>query len=449
MKRKFKYSILLLLVASSMSCRKDAALNVDVRDFNPDTFVKGALDDWLDQEFLDPFNIEVVYRWKRELSPIQKEIVPPREDRVQPAMEAVRDTWLVPYLDVAGASFIKTLCPKQIVLFGSAEYNDNGTITLGTADGGRRVVLNVINTFDKANGPAVKRMMRTVHHEFTHIINQMVDIPTDYQEISRGGYFSNWTTGTDDQAKELGFVSRYARMNELEDFAEMVAHLLVEGQFWFDNWVAQSPPAGAEKLRLKEQAVVDYFYTNFGIDFRVLQNRVAESFDIVTPKLPFPVSLRSNIIGMLTQMNPLTQLTKSQEFVDVWNDAEAAVYAIGNNAGRVLQDMQFTFGAGNDVTVRFFYQNAAGNNFNADMSLDMIVEEDGTTTFVVVPPRGSGTTWSNYNTLRPGVAPIIEWLEGNTFRADWMNSVIPGTTGILGGFFKHSDPMVYFYGFIQ
>src|SRR5690606_34686094 len=199
----------------------------------------------------------------------------------------------------------------------------------GTADGGRRVVLNVINRFDKANRTAMKRMMRTIHHEFTHIINQMVLIPADYQEISRGGYLANWTNEGDTEAQELGFVSRYARMNEMEDFAEMVAHLLVEGQIWFDNWVASSPTVGAERLRLKEQAVRDYFLLNFEIDFAELQLAVANSFDEVSPVTPLGDLLRSAGVGGITDINPHNQTHPSSAFTAIWDATMSALNADG------------------------------------------------------------------------------------------------------------------------
>lgn len=441
----YKIGVYLSLLLLVTACRKVETIQVDVRDFNPDQFVPGDLDIWLNSEFVDPYNIEVVYRWKRELSPIGKDIVPPMLSKVKPAMEAVRDTWLLPYLEVAGEDFIKPLCPKQIVLFGSAEYNTNGTITLGTANGGRRVVLNVINTFDKANGPAVKRMMRTVHHEFSHIINQVVPIPTDYQEISRGGYFSNWTTEDDATARSLGFVSRYARLNPMEDFAEMTAHLLVEGQCWFENWVDQSPAAGATKLRLKEQAVVDYFYLNFGIDFRILQTRVQQALAEVTPPAPFIDGLINRSITNIVNINPYMHTDQSTAFKQVWDQAADNVFAIGSNAGRVLQDVYFLLGTGNDVTIRFNYHNAAGSMFNADTSMDMIIGDDGSVTFVGVPPRGTGTTWNNFNTVGNAVRPILNYLESHVFEVREVESD-EACAPSLGGFFVKGNPTSFFVG---
>lgn len=444
--KKLVYKIVLMLTVfvCSMSCDKEAALDVDVRDFNPDDYVSGPLDYWLTAEFVDPYNIEVVYRWKRELAPIGKDMVPPREDRVQEAMEAVRDTWLLPYLEIAGQNFIKPLAPKQIVLHGSEEYNDNGTITLGTADGGRRVVLNVINRFDKTNREATKRMMRTVHHEFTHIINQMVLIPADYQEISRGGYLANWTNENDDRAKELGFVSRYARMNEMEDFAEMTAHLLVEGQLWFDNWVSSSPAVGAERLRLKEQAVRDYFLLNFEIDFTELQAAVANSFDMVSPVVSFADLLRSAGVGGISDINPHNQIHSSEAFAEIYDETMSALNADGE---RSLGAIAFEFDAQGLLTLRLDYANSAGTTYIARVDLDMVVEEDGTTIFdVASPQRGEGNAYGNYNGRRNAFAPFVNFLTENTFRADWMNSVYPGSAGVFGGFFLANDPSSYFYG---
>src|SRR5690606_1456793 len=126
---------------------------------------------------------------------------------------------------------------KQYVLFGSVLYNSNNSVVLGTADAGRQVTLydvNNFNVYDVNSDNGVKSKLRTIHHEFTHILNQNVIIPTEFVEVTKADYYSDWTNSqnTETVAKSLGFVSRYARMVYTEDFAEMAAHLLVMGQGW-------------------------------------------------------------------------------------------------------------------------------------------------------------------------------------------------------------------------
>jgi substrate import-associated zinc metallohydrolase lipoprotein len=235
------------------------------------------LDNWLKDNFLKPYNLEVVYRFAPYELPLDKTLVPPFVDQVQPAMEAVKQIWIEPYVKVAGANFIKKFSPKQYVLVGSANWNNDGTITLGTAEGGRKVVLYQINYVDKTNVEAIKEQMHTIHHEFAHILHQNILYPLDYKRITPGSYTSNWYNVSDEEALSLGYVTPYSMSNPDEDFVEVVATMLVEGKDGFNKLVA-SAPAGAQPLiRRKEQIAIDYFAKTYKIDLRELQRLTQEA----------------------------------------------------------------------------------------------------------------------------------------------------------------------------
>src|SRR5690606_7618713 len=175
----------------------------------------------------------------------------------------------------AGPTFIKTYTPKQFVLFGSHAYNSNGSVTLGTADGGRRVVLYDINNVNPNSPTDIKRRLRTIHHEFTHIVNQIVAIPPSFREVTTD-HVADWTAAanTDAEALRLGFISQYSRSSFGEDFAETVAHLLIEGQAYYNQRIAASSEDGAKKLRAKQTIVEDYYKQFFNIDFKELQYEI-------------------------------------------------------------------------------------------------------------------------------------------------------------------------------
>src|SRR5687768_368416 len=97
-----------------------------------------ALDTWLSTNFTHPYNIEVKYRWDASELDLYKAVVPPKVTKVQDVMEVVKSVWIDTYAEIAGDNFIKQYCPKQFVLVGSASYNFDGSITLGTAEGGRK-----------------------------------------------------------------------------------------------------------------------------------------------------------------------------------------------------------------------------------------------------------------------------------------------------------------------
>jgi substrate import-associated zinc metallohydrolase lipoprotein len=141
------FCVLMLTGAGCDDPYNDAASDADYVD-NDNPHVPTELDAWLANNFTVPFNIEVKYRWDNsELNPYQT-LVPPRVDKVQKVMEVVKSIWIDTYSEIAGADFIRKYSPKQFVLVGSASYNFDGSYTLGTADGGRKVVLYVVNSFD-------------------------------------------------------------------------------------------------------------------------------------------------------------------------------------------------------------------------------------------------------------------------------------------------------------
>ena len=210
MKNYILYILLFTVILGA--CKKsDGPLDVDLTKYNADNYIPDpVIDKWLTDSLNIPFNIQTVYRFERNLTDVSRNISPVELDRVLPTMRAVRNIFLKPYEKVAGITFIKKLTPKQFVLYGSPSYNDNGSIVLGTADGGRRVVLYELNGINLNSGESVRRVMRTIHHEFTHIINQNVAIPPSFETISKADYTTDWTgsANTAELAKELGFISR-------------------------------------------------------------------------------------------------------------------------------------------------------------------------------------------------------------------------------------------------
>ncbi|RZK36776.1 MAG: hypothetical protein EOO90_26705, partial [Pedobacter sp.] len=240
MKKIFNKGLLALgMLTILASCKKEGTLNANLDAIDQNIITnKNATDIWLDQNFLNPYNIETKYRFDRFELPSGKNITPPSVEQVIPAMEMVRDVWIRPFESAGGSDFIKKISPKQFVLAGSAEYNSNGTITLGTAEGGRKIVLYVINSFDKTNLASVKQMIQVIQHEYTHILNQTVDFSPEYQTVSRGGYEANWTQRSLAEAYSLGFITQYARVSPGEDFAEQSSNMLMMGRVQYNAIVA-------------------------------------------------------------------------------------------------------------------------------------------------------------------------------------------------------------------
>jgi substrate import-associated zinc metallohydrolase lipoprotein len=264
-----KLVIISFLMISCKSVTEDVSAKVE--GLGGVVLPKLPIDTWLSDNFNKPYNIEVDYRWNAYEVPLNKTLVPPLVSKVQPTMEAVKAIWIEPYIKEASLNFIKKFCPKQYVLVGSANWNTDGTIILGTAEGGRKVVLYQINDFDKKNVEGVKQMLHTIHHEFGHILHQNILYPLPFKQITPGTYTSNWYNITEDEALNLGYVTSYSMSGPDEDFVEMVATMLVEGKVAYDARVKTANATAQEAIRKKEQIVVDYFQKAYNINFRNLQ----------------------------------------------------------------------------------------------------------------------------------------------------------------------------------
>ena len=73
--------------------------------------------------------------------------------------------------------------------------------------------------------------LKTIHHEFTHIMNQTKEMPTAYQFITGNSYVADKWSESPYNAGYLkrGFISSYAQMEHGEDFAEMLSLYVVSG----------------------------------------------------------------------------------------------------------------------------------------------------------------------------------------------------------------------------
>ena len=127
---------------------------------------------------------------------------------------------------------------------------------------------------------------KTIHHEFTHILNQTRDMPTSYQFVTPADYVADeWTSDqfknavTEDGKGYLqkGFVSAYSQNSYGEDFAEMLSIYLCYSQDVWDEWFEQADSYGAngsQLIKAKLQLVKDYMSQSWGIDLDKLRSTV-------------------------------------------------------------------------------------------------------------------------------------------------------------------------------
>ncbi len=402
-----------------ISCNKEEKLNYTLQNY--DTFEPGEIDEWISSNLTDPYNIEVVYRYQRNMHDINKNIAPADESKVIPQMDVVRKAFLEVYAKVGGTTFMKTYTPKQFVLFGSGDYDPDGSVKAGTADGGRRITLYGVNGFDATNPNSVIGNLQVIHHEFTHIINQIRFIPAEYEKVCVGDYYSNWTAqeNTQQVARELGFISPYARKSVGEDFAEVLSHLIVRGQLFYDDYAYKSGEDAYPKFKQKEVIVRDYLMQYFNIDLTQLQIEFQNVMENMygSQAFKFNTVLANDYIGgfnwdiradwainrtispkqrslMMTILDELGGWTTKSMELDLMSASKATLF--------------ITFGD-NNVT------------YGAAYDFDIARDSNGRIKFTKSAQQGTNANYSNGNIdwVIRDTQPFINYLQSTSFAPEW------------------------------
>jgi substrate import-associated zinc metallohydrolase lipoprotein len=284
MKRKsIPYSVILVLVL--FGCYPDESLDVPVKETPTST---DPIDLYIEENFVEKYGVAVRYKFVDRYVDPSKRVTPPERNVIIPMMDFLTSYWVEPFISVPnGKKFFETHVPSEMVLIGSSIYNGDGTVTLGTADAGARITLTEVNIVDTTDMAWVLRQLGTIYHEFAHIVHQRYDMPPNFQEISPNGYTSSgsWYNLTDDEALKRGFVSPYGTSSFNEDFAEFVAFLLFDEDF-YETYINDEPNCttadceerneGRARLRLKYTSILKHYQTHTGVDLLNVRALVQE-----------------------------------------------------------------------------------------------------------------------------------------------------------------------------
>lgn len=430
------------LLGIGLSCKKSENLNKDIVGLGGDTWAQTALDQWLMTNFTQPYNISVKYRWDGTEYDNSKNLIPPKIDRVQPLMEVVRTAWIDPYTAQAGENFIKKFAPKNYVLVGSYQYNPGGTVTLGEAEGGVKVTLFNVNNFVKTDRAVSKRVLKTIHHEFTHILNQTISYQKEFPKVTPGGYTADWNNATLAEAYAGGYITQYARAAPTEDFAEMTSIMLTEGRSGYESILKGFSATALASVRTKEDMVVTYFKQNYGIDFYTLQTRVQKALAEYAP-----ASL-STYLGFgktftVVNINPATTAGLSPAFLTAYNNSKAALLALNSTAKYELDNLTLTFSSATDMVLRINFRatagTASGTSYVAAFTHSYVSANNGSQ-FTFTPT----TQDANATTIAAAVAPLISYFTQNPMLINYFYT--PDLKIEYGGFTNSANSASFTYG---
>ena len=270
---KLFLSVLLIAVAACSSDEPDYNRSV----ITPGNTERTEFDSWLEANFVNPYNIAFKYRYEDIESDFDYYVVPADYNKAIKLAHLVKYLCVETYNEVAGVDFTCEYFPKMFFTIGEWEYKNNGTFILGTAEGGRKILLAGVNDLDRyiQNANMLNHYyFKTIHHEFTHILNQTKPIPTDFQLVTGNGYVADsWSEEPFNQIYlSRGFISSYAQHSYQEDFAEMMSIYITNDEASCGNMLKGADSESLALIQQKLDIVKSYMSTSFGIDLDVLRN---------------------------------------------------------------------------------------------------------------------------------------------------------------------------------
>lgn len=227
------------------SCNDDYALkeqSVITGSMTGGPTVQNDFDRWLEQNYQLPYNIRFKYRYEEIESDFDYYTIPAEYWQAVQMAHIVKYICLDSYSEVADANFTRQNFPKEFYCIGEWQYKNNGTHTLATAAGGKKILLAGVNYIDEYKyniKDLTYYYLKTIHHEFMHIMNQTKEIPTAFKFITGTGYVSSsWSEFPFDEGYlTRGFITAYAQEEYTEDFAEMLAYYICYSPEQWEKWM--------------------------------------------------------------------------------------------------------------------------------------------------------------------------------------------------------------------
>ena len=303
-----KYIIIfsIILPALLCSCEQEKLSSTSV--IKDSSTEMNAFDRWLEINFLKPYNIEFMYRYS--LNESDKGYITVPADYYASIIYAhlVKYLCIDTYDEVAGIDFTRGYFPKMFFLIGEWEYRNTGSIVLGTAEGGKKIMLSGVNylpnVFERLKGKELTDQIntyyiKTIHHEFTHILNQTKDYSESFKNVTPSTYVADACFDTDQYWRGRGYISAYAQSEPREDFAELLSEYVVNSPSWWEEQLEAADketaevrktnpqaPNGADIIRTKIDIVRSYMETAWSIDLDELRTVInRRTADVVAGKL--------------------------------------------------------------------------------------------------------------------------------------------------------------------
>lgn len=304
MKRHLLIYALTAVAALGLSSCGDDDLNSESIIIADKVASNTPFDKWLVEKIQTPYNLYIDWRWNENEVSLGNYTIPADYESAIKLAHVLKYCCLEAYDEVVSIDFTRRNFPKQIVFVGSWQYNNNNSRTLGTAEGGRKIWLLGVNDISLNVNSIAKlnsEYLKTIHHEFTHILNQTVPYSVAYKELTKTTYIADsWSVAPNNTGyRQRGYITAYAQHSPGEDIAEMysmyVTHTPAEWQAYLDEAViTNTDDAGNVTYDYTYQAILekkldmvrDYMMKSWKIDMDKVRDVLhRRTNDIVSGKI--------------------------------------------------------------------------------------------------------------------------------------------------------------------
>jgi substrate import-associated zinc metallohydrolase lipoprotein len=279
-----KKYLLLLAVGCSLAMGFTACSDDD--DPSGDTIFpttspqRDNFEEWLLKNYTYPYSIDFQYNMQDIETDKKYTLVPADSAKCAKLAIIVKHLWFDAYNEVAGIDFLKQNAPRVLTLVGSPAYNSEGTMVLGTAEGGYKVTLYMVNWLTDETlsnySTLTDYYFTTMHHEFQHILNQKKPYDTSFDLISEGDYVSGdwYLQSTEEVAQPKGFIRNYAMVEPREDYAETYSQYITNPDDLWESKLINAGATGRAVILEKLEMIRTYMLDTWGLDIDKLHKAV-------------------------------------------------------------------------------------------------------------------------------------------------------------------------------
>ncbi|MBR5052172.1 MAG: hypothetical protein IKW91_02990 [Bacteroidaceae bacterium] len=264
MMKKILYIIgIAAIVAVFSSCRReddftDSIFDTNVPAVDP-TKATYEFDQWLYDNFVVPYNVDVKYRFDLSASDLNFQLTPADYNRSQLLAHFIRYLFYDVYTKFSGDDFMKKYGPRIFHFIGSSGYSPTtGTEVLGTASGGVKITLYNVNEMKPYSEGVVyagedvsvlnERYFHTMHHEFSHILHQTKSYPVTFGQVTSGSYDPiNWQDRDSVWTHQHGYTTHYASSATYEDFVETLSCIITDTKHRWMNRIINAAAMGVRQ----------------------------------------------------------------------------------------------------------------------------------------------------------------------------------------------------------